>query len=136
MAKRRLSKSKPNRIRRIKAKRNRRPSMRSSTRALAPIDYAAMTEYSSPEESSMPSMLTMGIVLLMIAGLGFAWYITAKMWMDEDVTLSMLLGGTAVTKGAISSKAAGASMNNKYLAVVIASLMTLFVMVFVKKTFM
>ena len=135
MVKRRLSTSKTNRVRRIKAKRGRKPSRRSSTRVFAPVDYAAMTDYSSPEEESSPSMLTMGIMLLMIAGLGVAWYVTSKIWMDEDIAVPVMLGGTAVTKGALSSSAANA-MKNKYIAVAIASLMTLFVMVFAYKTFM
>lgn len=144
MVTRRLSTSKTNRARRNKAKRSRGSSTRlvvkdrkGRRKVFAPVDYSTMTEYSTPEEESMsmPSMLTIFIVMLMLAGLGVAWFVVVKMWNGEDIR--GIFSGSTATKGAVlTSKAAMATDMNKYIAVGIASLMTLFVMVFVYKTFM
>jgi hypothetical protein len=95
-----------------------------------------MTEYSTPEEeSSMPSMLTLFVVMLMLAGAVVAWFVVVKLYNGQDI--KGIFSGLTATKGPVlTSQAAMAADMNKYIAVGIASLITLFVIVFVYRTFM
>ncbi len=122
----RRSTSKTNRRGKSKRSSKRRPSRRSSSQVVVPMDYEAMTstEPMMDDASSMPSMLGMVVLLLMLAGTVYAWYMVSQLM----TTTQMAKTGSATSLESITT--------NQNIMIGLAALLTLITLVTMYKVFM
>jgi hypothetical protein len=122
----RRSTSKTNRRSKPKRSSKRRPSRRSSSQVVVPMDYEAMTstEPMMDDASSMPSMLGMVVLLLMLAGTVYAWYMVSQLM----TTTQMAKTGSATSLQSITT--------NQNIMIGLAALLTLITLVTMYKVFM
>ena len=123
----RRSTSKTNRRSKPKRSSKRRPSRRSSSQVVVPMDYEAMTttEPMMDDASSMPSMLGMVVLLLMLAGTVYAWYM-----------VSQLMNTTQMAKTTGKATSLESITTNQNIMIGLAALLTLITLVTMYKVFM